>query len=369
MADSIVGSLQSVTAGNGELARVEDTETSVTAPATPTSAPSLADVTLLLPDVLLVLVVQDHGDPESVLSMEATCKRYFRLLHDAPLWAPWTLSRFPVVRSILGAAVPPGVPDYRALYRMHWQLELRASAIEFETVDILYSAPLNATDSPPALTTSLEDYVLTVQILSFDDVLASTSCSASSLFIETEAGAPLPAVAKLRLPALWTKQTTPSFLAGQEEWSPEQMAAWDMTRMAARMLATRVSDLQPLLLYRGTQCAGSSNESYFNKTVLPSETDTHSYLAAAVHLTDDEGEVELAFLRTVPAQGSPTSDGEVGEPSGKYILESASLADVLFYFERSFDSAQSVESHLDSNTPDSNTPDSNTPDSKTGVVV
>jgi len=252
---------------------------------------------------------------------------------------------------------------------MHWQLESRASAIEFETVDILYSAPLNATVSPPALTTSLEDYVLTVQILSFDDVLASTSCLASILFIETEAGSPLPVVAKICMPALWSKQTTPPFLAGQEDWSPEQMAAWDMSRMVARMLATRVSDLQPLLLYRGTQCAGSSNESYFNKTVLPSETDTHSYLAAAVHLTDDEGEVELAFLRTVPAQGSPTSDGEVGEPSGKYILESASLADVLFYFERSFDSAQSVESHLDSNTPDSNTPDSKTPDSKTGVVV
>jgi len=342
---------------------MEDTGTSVTAGPTPTVAPSFADVTLLLPDVLLVLVVQDHGDPESVLSMEATCKRHFRLLHDAPIWAPWTLTRFPVARSILGAVVPPCVPDYRALYRMHWQLESRESAIEFETVDILYSAPLNATDSSPALTTSLEDYILTIQILSFDDVLGSTSCSASSLFIETEAGAPLPrAVAKIRMPALWSKQTTPPFLAGQEDWSPEQMAAWDMSRMAARVLATRVSGLQPLLLYRGTQCAGSCNESYFNKTVLPSETDTHSYLAAAVHLTDDEGEVELAFLRILPFRGSPTSDGEAGAPSGKYILESASLSDVLFYFERTFDSAQTDESHLDSNTPDSNTPDS-----KTGV--
>jgi hypothetical protein len=55
---------------------------------------------------------------------------------------------------------------------MHWQLESRESAIEFETVDILYSAPLNATDSSPALTTSLEDYILTIQILSFDETPA-----------------------------------------------------------------------------------------------------------------------------------------------------------------------------------------------------
>lgn len=309
-------------------------ETSATVPST--LAPSLADVTLLLPDVLLVLLVQDHGEPESVLSMEATCKRYFRLLHDAPLWAPWTLARFPVVRSILGA-VPPCTPDYRLLYRMHRRLELRTSAVKFEAVEILYSAPLNASDSPPALPSSLKDYVLTVQIVSFDDVLASTSAAASSLFIEREVGVPLPAVAKIRMPALWSKQTTPSFLAGQEDWSPEQMAAWDMTRMTARMLATRVSDLRPLLLYKGTQCAGSSNESYFNKTVLPSETDKHSCLAAAVHLTDDEGEVELAFLRTVPVL---PEHGEEGEPSCKYVLESASLADVLFYFERTFHCAQ-----------------------------
>ena len=78
---------------------------------------------------------------------------------------------------------------------------------------------------------------------------------------------------------------------------------------------------QPLLLYAGAQYAGSSNESYFNKLVLPSEVQSplngegdgggdgdssemsptsprHSCLAAAVHLTDDGGEVALLPILT-----------------------------------------------------------------------
>ena len=117
-----------------------------------------------------------------------------------------------------------------------------------------------------------------------------------------------------------------------------------MGRMTARILATRVSDMRPLLLYAGAQYAGSSNESYFSKAVLPSisskGTERHSCLAAAVHLTDDEGEVELAILRTIPlrtVQGRPViheeEGSEQGQPTGNYILESACVADVVHYFE------------------------------------
>ena len=334
--DSMAGPAADVAVVPEELARAEGDETSVDT-ALPITAPSsLADVTLLLPDDLLLMVIRDHGSPEHVLSMEAACKRHLRLLHDAPFWAPWTIARFPVLRSILSAA-PPCAPDYRALYRMHRQLEGRTSTVKFETFDIQHSSSLSTTGSLPALKTSLEDYVLTTEILSYDDVLSSTSCAASDFVIEREDGASSPAVAKLYMPALWSKETTPAFLAGQMGWSPEQMAAWDMARMAARIFATRVSDLRPLLLYKGAQCAGSSNESYFNKTVLPNEYNERSGLAAAVHLTDDEGAVELAFLKIVPV---PHEDGEESAPNRKYILESACLADLLFYFERSFHCAQ-----------------------------
>lgn len=325
-----------------------------------------ADVTLMLPDDLLLMLIR-HGGAETALSMEAVCGRYLRLLREmsAPLWQPWALTRFPVLRGILAAvpSVPGGgprrPPDFRALYRMHLELELRRKGARFEKVGLLYSAPVAVTNPTPTPTpaerggSTLDGFVLTVQIFSYDDVLASSSCAASGLTVKREPGSPSHAVAKLRMPSLWSKQTTPGFLAGQLSWTAEQIGAWDMGRMTAHILATRISDMQPLLLYSGEQYAGSSNESYFSKVVLPSEEDEdHSCLAAAVHLTDDEGEVELAILRTIPlmtrAQGCPMvhieedePDGEHGEqhgkqdssPTGKYILESARVADVLCYLE------------------------------------
>ena len=316
-------------------------------------AAAAADVTLSLPDDLLLMVVRE---PQIALAMEAVCGRYLRLLRGATLWEPWALAKFPVLRSILGAIRLDGprcALDYRELYQLHRQLEVRRKGTHFEKVGLLYSAPLATASPPSTLATSLDDYVLTVQIFSYDDVLASSSCAASGLFVKREVGAPSHAVAKLRLPALWSKQTTPGFLAGQTDWSSDQIGAWDMGRMTARILATRVSDMRPLLLYSGAQYTGSSNESYFTKVVLPvssgggedSSKDSqahparHSCLAAAVHLTDDEGEVELAILRTIPlrtVQGRPVvheESGEPGQPMGKYILESACVADVLAYFE------------------------------------
>ena len=109
--------------------------------------------------------------------------------------------------------------------------------MRFEKVGLLYSAPM-ATPAPVApahASTSLDDYVLTVQIFSYDDVLASSSCAASGLFVKRETGSPSHAVAKLRMPALWSKQTTPGFLAGQPSWSTEQIGAWDMGRMTVRI--------------------------------------------------------------------------------------------------------------------------------------
>ena len=57
---------------------------------------------------------------------------------NAPLWQRWALSRFAVLSSILGAVPGSGLrrapPDYRALYRMHRELELRRKGMHFEKV-------------------------------------------------------------------------------------------------------------------------------------------------------------------------------------------------------------------------------------------
>ena len=157
------------------------------------SGATVPDITLSLPDDLLLLLVCEHGGPECGLPLEAVSSRFLRLLRGAPLWKPWALARFPVLRSILGALPadsPRCAPDYRALYRVHRSLEARTKEMRFEKVGLLYSAPLAwPTPNPPSEpVTSLDDYVLTVQIFSYNQLLASSSCSRSTAEVGTLSG-------------------------------------------------------------------------------------------------------------------------------------------------------------------------------------
>ena len=81
------------------------------------------------------------ADPDPDPDPDQVCGRYLRVLRDAanaPLWQRWALSRFAVLSSILGAVPGSGLrrapPDYRALYRMHRELELRRKGMHFEKV-------------------------------------------------------------------------------------------------------------------------------------------------------------------------------------------------------------------------------------------
>ena len=157
--------------------------TSQTSQAIPIAPPdrSLAvDVTLSLPDDLLL--VMGCGLAGSALAMEAVCGRYLSLLRGSPLWKHWALDQFPVLRSILSAISTERrrrAPDYRSLYRMHRDMEARRKVTQFEKVGLLYLGPMAPPSPPAALATSLDDYVLTVQIYSYDAVLASSSCPAA----------------------------------------------------------------------------------------------------------------------------------------------------------------------------------------------
>ena len=87
-------------------------------------------------------------DPDPDPDPDQVCGRYLRVLRDAanaPLWQRWALSRFAVLSSILGAVPGSGLrrapPDYRALYRMHRELELRRKGMHFEKVGLLSTRP------------------------------------------------------------------------------------------------------------------------------------------------------------------------------------------------------------------------------------
>ena len=119
----------------------------------------------------------------------------------------------------------------------------------FERPDIVFEFPDFNSGVPKQVETTLDDYVLTVQVFSYDEVIAASSCTAAGLFVSEDGFD----VLRIHMPALWDEKTVPAFLVGQEDWGVEQHKAWDVKRLRLVVLATRVSDMQPLLLYEATQ--------------------------------------------------------------------------------------------------------------------
>lgn len=226
---------------------------------------------LLLPDDLLISVIR-HGKAHCLLRMESVCQTVRRLLRakEANLWRSLAFTRFPALPSIV-AELPKRVHDYRALYRMHHEMEQNAKR------------------------PSIEDYVLTVQLFSYDELLGVSSCNMCHL-----AHASDDCEARLEMPALWGAGKAPSYLAGQHSWSHEERSTWDYDRLRCRVIVTRATDLQPLQLFAAGQADGDINETWFARTRCPTHEQDPSQLSLHMYanLQDEQGIITINFELT-----------------------------------------------------------------------
>ena len=194
---------------------------------------------------------------------------WLRLLRDAPLWEPLALKEYPVVRSIVAALAATRPPDFRILYRTHWEHQHKPK---------------------PRLKTTLDDYLITIELLSYGKVIGTSSCSVDGLVEEEEEDK----VTTLHMPPMWSKETTPSFLL------PPEVDEWDSARLLVRAVVTQLSDLQPLQLYESAETDGGENMTGFGLETVPwldPDGTTFGDLYLLVELIDDVGVLRLQFQR------------------------------------------------------------------------
>jgi hypothetical protein len=160
----------------------------------------------------------------------------------------------------------------------------------------LYSAAPTLSAAWPLYSASrLSEYILTVQLFSYEDLIGTSSKIASEF--ECEGGFAFNM--SLVMPALWGEGQAPNYLVGQNDWTDEQANEWDLDRLRCVVLATRASDMQPMVLYDGKQDHGDINETYFDTTLLPGcpvmmhEEDEQIHLDLQPWLLDEQGVIQL----------------------------------------------------------------------------